>query len=128
MSRQRATLATMFMPAGIKSPLRNKSKVSPLKDEKVLNPPQNPIAMKSRHESFSILESEDPKNNPSRSELTTLEVRVPYGKFEGSIMPVTFPVKNLVTEPSPPPAKMSSTSFISTEIAGCQTEAGKGRR
>ena len=67
----------MLIPAVSISPFRSSANVSLLKDEKVLNPPQNPIAIKKRQVSFSILESEEPRNKPSTSELRTFEASVP---------------------------------------------------
>ena len=57
-------------------------KVSVLKAEKVLNPPQNPAIAKSLTvEVCSVFSSVVPKRSPAMKELVALTVKVPKGKI-----------------------------------------------
>ena len=78
MNKQNATFIKMFNVASIKFPFRINSKVSKLKVEKVLNPPQNPIIIRYlRKLEFSILEEKTYKAKLIIVQAKTLEINVP---------------------------------------------------
>jgi hypothetical protein len=90
---QMTKLSVIFAIAEIINPLRKSSKVSALKVEKVLKPPQNPTAIKNRNElCVSVLADVKPKKSPSMSELIIFARSVPKGKEKSEMDAIHLPI------------------------------------
>ena len=93
----------------MKLPFRINSKVSKLKVEKVLNPPQKPITIKYlRKLEASILVENKVKATLRTKQLSTFAMRVPYGNPEG----VAYTTPKRAKLPKPPPIKIAIRIFI----------------
>ena len=110
---QSNTLARTYRIKLALCPCWKSVRVSLLKAEKVLKPPQKPTVQNNFVAGErSCLWSASPIKKPKAKQAIILTTKVPNGKWKLCKLLIHFPSPNLVRLPSPPPINIAISSFI----------------